>query len=281
MSRRDEDEPSGHLPRNRAAGDGGTGRAGAAARATGERRAASALMTTGTKATATGYGLATAPTASPSAATGTETTAEIPVVRASGTKSRPPVELEDGTLWYPGVSKRLPAPFGLRLAVWLLFFLLLVGLAGLAVEHYHPDWLSILRKTGPGTVATRAVRNGGGGQTGTTAATPAAGGGGLQLVRTGSSSTTYAVSARSYSIVIRFDHACWTRIASPAGSSHYLLQRTLQASESPKTVRVRGSSSVYLGAATKRITIVSAGHTLGVVQTPRVGQNYDFVPAGH
>lgn len=246
---------------------------------TGESRTTNVLMRAGTSRTRPSAVAPAGPSAtSPAAPVGTEDTAEIPVVRATGTRSRPPVELEDGTLWYPGVSRRLPAPFALRLAVWLLFFLLVVGLAGLAVERYHPDWLSIVRNTGPAAAATSPV--GGGGPAAQTTSTGAPAVGGLRLERTTSSASTYAVGASSFTIKLTFDHACWTRIAEPAGSSHYLVEGTLQASDSPKVVKVTTSASVYLGASTKSITIASSGHTLGVVQTPRVGHSYEFVPAG-
>jgi hypothetical protein len=199
----------------------------------------------------------------------TETTAEIPVVDSTTARPRRAVELDDGTLWYPGVSKRLPAPFWLRVFVWLLFFALLVGLAGLAVERYHPGWLAIFRKVSPSGVTTAS----------TAGSSQGVGGAGLRRVRSTSRATTYAVAASSFSIVLVFDHPCWTRIASPAGSSHDLIAQTLPASASPEVVKVRSSASVYLGASTQQIAITSAGRTLGVVQAPRVGHSYDFISA--
>lgn len=212
----------------------------------------------------------------------TERTAEIPVVRASGTRS--PVELADGTVWYPGVSRRLPAPFLVRLGVWLLFFLLLLGLAGLAVERYHPGWLSFLRYT----AASGPTIDGGGSPTGTggsagagqgSAATGNGTGSGLRLVSSGATSSTYAVPASSYKVVLTLTHATWVRIASPAGSTHYVVAQTYQGSASPLTVPLQGSSDVYLGAATTSLAVVVNGRTVGAVQAPAVGHDYRFVPS--
>lgn len=214
---------------------------------------------------------------------GTERTAEIPVVSAGGragggTGVRQPVELADGTVWYPGVSRRMPAPFPLRLGVWLLFLVLVLGLAGLAVQRYHPDWISFLRRTGP--AAARGHHAGSGNPATATAghhgATGAAGR--LRVRSTTGSATTYVVPASSFRIVLRFPHPDWVRVTSPVGSSHDLVSQTLPASASPKTLRVHGSASVFLGAATTSIAIVSGGHRLGVVHSPQVGRNYDFVP---
>ena len=235
-------------------------------------RVAETELLTAARATTTGPVRATADW--PGDVSSTERTAEIPVVRGPGPLPRPPVELPDGTLWYPGVSRRLPAPFGVRLAVWLLFFVLLVGLAGLAVQRYHPGWLSFLRHTG---AAAPAVS----GTTGPTTATGAVAGskGGFRLESTTSAGLNYAVPAPSYSIVITFSHPCWTTVASPAGSSSYLVEQTLTASDSPKVVPVQGSATVNLGAAATSIAVVSGNRTLGTVKAPRTGTNYNFLPA--
>ncbi len=212
----------------------------------------------------------------------TERTAEIPVVDGPGNRSRHPVELADGTVWYPGVSRRLPAPFLVRLGVWLLFFVLLLGLGGLAVERYHPDWLSFLRRTapsGPQQSAIGASGTSGGGTTGTRAAGRTSGTGALSLVSSSTTTTTYAVPTSSYRLVVTFPHAAWIEIASPAGSTHYLVAQTYQPSASPVRVRVSGTADVDLGAATTSIAVVSNGRTLGAVDSPSVGHTYRFAPS--
>lgn len=67
----------------------------------------------------------------------------VPVQRGYG------VLLPDGTIWYPGSKRRLPAPLALRVLVWLLFLILLIGIAALVAERLHPDWFSLLRHVTP------------------------------------------------------------------------------------------------------------------------------------
>lgn len=208
---------------------------------------------------------------------GAEVTAEIPAVRQTGS-SKPPVELADGTLWYPGVSKRLPAPFGLRLVVWLLLFVLVVAVAGLEVERLHPSWLAFLRRTGVSASAPTS--------TGKTTSTGGAGGAAKQgakhlaLVSKGAKTTTYTVPSGTYEVVASCANRCWTTVASPAGSSHYVLAKTLTAKDSPTSVTVTGSSTVTFAAKATSIVIRAGKTTLGTITSPEVSHAYVFKPAG-
>lgn len=214
-----------------------------------------------------------------------ETTAEIPVVGgaragwATGARHERAysVELPDGTTWY-GTSKRLPAPFALRLAVWLLFFLLLVGAAGLAVEHEHPSWLQFLQNT-PSNAAAAANSGPGRGGTPTSAADGQAGGG-FRLVSEKTGAVTYATGTDSFTIVLSFDHPVWTVVASPAGSKTFLVETVLAPSASPKRIAIQGSASVELSAASESISVTANGHKLGTVTDPKIETLYSFVPSG-
>lgn len=73
-------------------------------------------------------------------------TAEIPAIPASPNYG---VLLPDGSIWYPGSRKRLPAPLPLRIAVWALAFLVLVAGAGEYIVHAHPSWVDPLRRVVP------------------------------------------------------------------------------------------------------------------------------------
>lgn len=221
----------------------------------------------------------------PGAFEASERTAEIPVVTGATGRARPPVQLEDGTVWYPGVSRRLPAPFLVRLVVWLLFFLLLLGLGGLAVVRWHPGWLSFVQATVPSGPSTIALGGGSGGQSPTGNRSGSNGGStggasGLHLVSSGANASTYAVPTSSYQVVVTFPNRAWVRIASPAGSTHYVVAETYPSSASPVHVPISGSADVYLGAATTSIAIVAQGHTVGTIATPAVGHDYVFQPAG-
>lgn len=73
---------------------------------------------------------------------GTVITAEIPAVRAGPSYG---VLLPDGSVWYPGSRKRLPAPLVLRVVVWVLAFIVLFAAAGDIVIHFRPSWVAPLR----------------------------------------------------------------------------------------------------------------------------------------
>lgn len=223
-----------------------------------------------------------------------ETTAEIPAVSTSGrapavgTPARAnwaegtvreqnvSVVLPDGSLWYPGTPKREPAPFVLRLVVWLLFFVLLLGAAGLAVEHVHPNWLAFARNDSSGAVVLPGTGGTPSGNAG--AASGSTVSGGFHLIRNSKSGATYATGAQHYSLVITFTHPVWTVVASPAGSKNFLLEQTLQPNASPKRVLIDGTASVQLSAATTSIGVIVNNKTVGSVADPAVGSTYIFRP---
>lgn len=215
------------------------------------------------------------------------TTAEIPAVAgAAGRVTAAPrsygVLLGDGSVWYPGSSKRLPAPFALRLVVWLLFAVLLVGLGGLAVEHYHPTWLDFARKTAPSSPVTGSSgptsSSAAGGQGARGQGTSPQAAGGFHQVSQSSSNTVYDTGTSTYSVVLTFANRVWSVVASPAGSHQYLLAQTLQPSASPKSVTVHGSATVILSATASSIAISAGGKTLGTITDPVVNHSYTFKP---
>lgn len=226
--------------------------------------------------------LESAPGSSPA-----ETTAEIPVVGpaqsghgragwAEGTvrERSAGVLLPDGSVWYPASPGREPAPFLLRLYVWLLLFLVVLGGAGLAVERYHPSWLAFARNTHSGAVVvTGRTDTSSTAQTGTTAPS-----GGFHLIANSPKGATYATGAKNFTLVLSFAQPVWTVIASPAGSKTYLVEQTLQPNASPKKIIVAGSASVQLSAASKSIDVLVAGKKVGSVADPAVGDVYTFRP---
>ncbi|HEV2361258.1 MAG TPA: hypothetical protein VGS21_06125 [Acidimicrobiales bacterium] len=71
-------------------------------------------------------------------------TAEIPAVPVHKSYG---VLLPDGSVWYPGSKRRLPAPWPIRFAVWVLALVLVLMLVGYAIVSYHSSWLAPLRHT--------------------------------------------------------------------------------------------------------------------------------------
>jgi hypothetical protein len=102
-------------------------------------------------------------------------TAEIPAVPMNRSYG---VLLPDGSVWYPGSKKRLPAPWPVRFVVWVLALVLILMVGGVAVLKWHPAWLSPLRHTvgsaplqdvTPSNISIPVGSTSGGGGGGTTA----------------------------------------------------------------------------------------------------------------
>jgi hypothetical protein len=133
-------------------------------------------------------------------AAATVITAEIPAVRAGPSYG---VLLPDGTVWYPGSRKRLPAPLILRVAVWVLAFAVFLGATGDFVVRYHPSWVAVLRHIVPAQSAaagsTRTTTPGGG--TGPKSA------GVISVIKTPAglpvNTTAYRVNQPEFTVVIK------------------------------------------------------------------------------
>lgn len=105
-----------------------------------------ATVVSGSTALRVPYGLAASePT------TSTVVTAEIPAVPV-GPKYG--VLMPDGTIWYPGNRKKLPAPLLLRVLVWALAFLVILAAVGDFIVHTHPAWVNPLRRHVPAAGAS-------------------------------------------------------------------------------------------------------------------------------
>ena len=164
---------------------------------------------------------------------GTVITAEIPAVRAGPSYG---VLLPDGSVWYPGSRKRLPAPLILRVVVWVLAFAVFFAAAGDFIIRYHPSWVAPLRhivNTQPaassGNTTTPTVATGKGkAHTTAAAVTPIAAPTNLGV----SPLTGYSVNSSTYTVLV----AAGTGAAWVAGTAyvngqntHNTKQQTLQA----------------------------------------------------
>ena len=206
------------------------------------------------------------------------TTAEIPRVSVAPSTHFP----RTADAWHPDVERRLPAPWGLELAVWLLFVLFVVGLIGLAIEHFHPSWVAFLRNTVT-TTHQRSAR-------GTTSSTaPSASGvptsqssaalGKLVLVSATKNSVTYSVpTSKGFSLVVSTANPCWTQVKSPPTSAHYLFAATITPKQSPEVIELNGPASVVLGAHASALTIKVGSTKIGSITTPRPLLTYTFAP---
>lgn len=180
---------------------------------------------------------------------------------------------------YEEPDRRQPAPVALQSVVWLLFVIFVIGIVGLAVEHFHPSWISFLRRTiSQPTTQPRHHRHGSGSSSNITAPP--------SNVLTEQSSTakgaTYSVpTSASYTLVISVPNRCYILVESPPNSTNYVFARTISKSESPQSIPVSGTSSLELGAQTMSVTVDVSGRKVGEILDPRTGYIFKFVPTGH
>ena len=208
------------------------------------------------------------------------TTAEIQRI------SVPPIpQFARGDGWHPDIERRLPAPWGVELAVWILFVLFVLGLIGLAAEHFHPGWVASLRNT-----TSVGTQHGTTGATSTT--TPSSGSstttlpsralGKLVLLTTSTKGATYSVpTSSSFTIVVATTNPCYTLVKSPPTAAHFVFAATITPKQSPEAISVSGPASVILSAQASAITIKVGTKQVGSIAPPRAFITYTFKPSGH
>jgi hypothetical protein len=206
---------------------------------------------------------------------GTVITAEIPAVRAGPSYG---VLLPDGSVWYPGSRKRLPAPLILRVVVWVLAFAVFFAAAGDFIIRYHPSWVAPLRHivstqpsatSGGRTTSTVAPGRGKGkGHTGSAAVTPLTPPTGLGV----SPLTAYSVNSSTYTVMV----SAGTGGAWVAGtayingqSTNNTKQQTLQTGQS-LAMPATGDMLVSIGRNGTTIKVYHGFALLDTVPTPVV-----------
>jgi cytoskeletal protein RodZ len=191
-------------------------------------------------------------------------TAEVPAVGG-----RPPGPSPEGWLGEPSryyKRSRRRAPWLLRFFTWLVIFLIVVGAAGLSVDHYEPQWLRAIH------ILKSPARSGSSGSSGThetkttvpppptTASTSPA----VEVTTTKSRSGTASVSVGTadYSIVISTFGACWIEAQTPLNVNP-VINRTLLGGQSA-TIPVSGGQqiSLELGSLSAEIKVQVGGQTV-------------------
>lgn len=230
-------------------------------------------MTSGTEVGAAGEPTrATGPTRTRTQPEAIVDTAEIQPVAAS--RPRRISSPYEHTFEEP--ERREPAPMGLQIGVWLLFVVFVIGLVGLAVEHFHPSWITFLRNTIPAKSAPAGHHH----HTSSTSTTSASHGNSLTQTSSSAKGATYSVpTAAAYTIVISVPNRCYIDVVSPPGSKNYVFFGIIDAQQSPKSIQVTGTSALLLGAHATSVTVDVAGKQVGQI-TPQVGYTYTFVPSG-
>ena len=187
-------------------------------------------------------------------------TAQVPAVGGVGGSPGSP---------YPGISafaggyapsrRRRKAPLALRLFTWLVLFLLVVGAAGLGVDHYKPQWLRdihVLRDTGrsaPGPISHTAVTS----PPSTSTTLPPA----VTSRPAGVGTVDVNVGASNYSIFVATFGSCWVEAQTPLGANP-LINRTLQPGQTATIPVSGGQVTLQLGSLSALIKIQVGGQTV-------------------
>ncbi len=218
--------------------------------------------------------------------TGTSTvvTAEIPAV-PSGPQYG--VLLPDGSIWYPGSRRRLPAPLVLRVVVWALAFLVLIAAAGDFVIHSHPAWVDPLRRIVSPAAATRPGSHRATG--GTTAGTTATSAVGLKETTPAPAgmppkTTSYTVAGvSSFQVVVKTTQVTYVQayqLVNGRDSGSPIFLGDLQPGVT-QAISASGPVDVQVAAGGATVSVRSGGRQVGTVPTPPiVPWDFWFQPAG-
>ena len=210
----------------------------------------------------------------PDADTGAESvliTAEIPQFATDRIRRTE----ASGPTWRPSPEARQPAPALLRTAVSFLFLLVVLGAVGLAVEHFHPDWLASLRNTTGTTTGAAAHQNS------STGGSSLPVSGTFALESSNAKGATYSVPSSSYVLVVGTTNRCWTTVKAPPSSAQYTFARTISPAQSPKAIKITGPAAVTLSAHATSLTIEVASKRVGSIDPPKEFFTYTFVPSTH
>lgn len=189
-------------------------------------------------------------------------TDEVPGVR----RAEPRPDSGNGTFPVTGAFPAVPAayvparrvPWVLRAAIWITATLLVVALAGLAVQHYQPKLLADIHLVHHGHTPAPVTPGGAGHAT-----TPAHQGppSVVSLTNTGVASATVSVRAANYTVVVAAWAPCWTVVHSPASFSP-IFAATLPAGEVKDFNPSNGQLSVSMSASLVTVQVKINGKTV-------------------
>jgi len=203
---------------------------------------------------------------------GTAVTAEIPAVPVAPAYG---VLLPDGSIWYPGSKRKLPAPTFLRVIVWTLAFLVAITGTGLVVEHFHPSWLDSVRHVvgTPGQAGSPVAT------TPTTHPTPKHPASD-KMVQTSSTATsvTYSVPGAPYLLAIKTTQRCYVVVKSLTSGTAPLLASVIAAGVTQTLLIPSGSVTLEAYAGGSSLSVSFHGKQVGTVPTLTYAHTYTFNP---
>jgi hypothetical protein len=199
---------------------------------------------------------------------GTAVTAEIPAVPVAPAYG---VLLPDGSIWYPGSKRKLPAPTPLRIVVWVLALLVAITGAGLIVEHYHSSWVDPLRHV-VGTPGQPSTSVGGTGTT--TPGSSHAGSGKMQET----SPNTFSVPASFFVLSIKTTARCYVVVKSLA-TGNDLFDSTINGGVTQSVFVPRGSATLEAYAGGSSLSVVAHEKQVGAISDLVYAVVYTFNPS--
>jgi hypothetical protein len=204
----------------------------------------------------------------------TAITAEIPAVPVAPAYG---VLLPDGSIWYPGSKRKLPAPTFLRVIVWTVACLVVISGAALVVEHFQPSWLNPIRHVvgQPGVLAGNNPGSGTGTHPSGGGSTPSSNK--LQETAHGFNSVTYSVPAAPYVFAIKTTQRCYMQVKSLQGGT-LLLSQTLAAGVTQSVTVPAGAATLEAYAGGSSLSVSVNGRSVGTVAKLGYAVVYRFNP---
>jgi hypothetical protein len=186
-------------------------------------------------------------------------TAQVPQVGRAPTPrpARPPGLSFDSTDAIPITPHHThhdpgPASLGLRVAVWTLVLLLVVGVAGLSVDHWRPGWLAKIHLvTSGGTPATHPHHPGR-----SVTHTPI-----VTQTTSGPRSATVTVHSPTFQVVVHTQQPCWIQVIGPLGAAP-VFSSTVPAGTTKIFTSANGKLSLELGASGVLVAVQVLGKTV-------------------
>lgn len=204
----------------------------------------------------------------PDTRSGTAITAEIPAVPVAPSYG---VLLPNGSVWYPGSRRKLPAPTFLRVVVWILALLVAIGGAGLVIEHVHPSWMDPFRHVvgAPGTLTTPGG--------GTSTSSPGSGSDVMREKSQTANSVTYSVPGAPFQLAIKTTQRCDVLVKSSAGA--VLFSSTISANATQTVDVPSGPATLEAFAGGASLSVSYNDTKIGTIDAVRYAVTYNFEPA--
>ncbi len=146
-------------------------------------------------------------------------------------------------------------PASLKVTLWILVFLVIVGLIGLYSEHTHPSWFLSLHAptTIPTTVPVTAPA--------TTAPSIA-----LRTLTSTASNATYSVASSQFSITVAASGQGWVEV-SDVNSGSVLFEGTLNSGDSQHFANLK-NATIQAGSASLTVSVETGSTVVGNLKPP-------------